>query len=70
MVPPMLLGFIVPITDRYLFLPSVGVCLLLAEAAAGLEGRLARARWLPWVLLAGIGAVWGAKTRNYVNEWL
>ena len=40
MVPPMLLGFIVPITDRYLFLPSVGVCLLLADIAAGLGGRL------------------------------
>jgi len=40
MVPPMLLGFIVPITDRYLFLPSVGVCLLLADLAAGLGERL------------------------------
>jgi hypothetical protein len=69
MVPPMLLGFIVPITDRYLFLPSVGVCLLLAELAAGLEGRLARARWFVWALLAGLGAVWGAKTWTYLAEW-
>jgi hypothetical protein len=69
MVPPMLLAFMVPITDRYLFLPSVGVCLLLADLAAGLEGRLARARWLAWALLAGLGAVWDAKTWNYVNEW-
>jgi tetratricopeptide (TPR) repeat protein len=69
MVPPMLLGFIVPITDRYLFLPSVGVCLLLAELAAGLEPKLARGRWLAWVLLAAAGAVWGVKTWNYVNEW-
>jgi len=69
MVPPMLLGFIVPITDRYLFLPSVGVCLLLADLAAGLEGRRARARWFVWALLAGLGAVWGAKTWNYLNEW-
>ena len=69
MVPPMLLAFIVPITDRYLFLPSVGVCLLLADIAAGVEGRLARARWFGWALLAGIGVVWGAKTWNYVNEW-
>jgi hypothetical protein len=69
MVPPMLLGFIVPITDRYLFLPSVGVCLLLADLAAGLEGRLARAQWFGWALLAGLGAVWGDKTWNYLNEW-
>jgi hypothetical protein len=69
MVPPMLLAFIIPITDRYLFLPSVGLCLLLADLAAGLEGRLVRARWLAWVLLAGIGAMWGAKTWNYLSEW-
>ncbi len=69
MVPPMLLGFIVPITDRYLFLPSVGVCLLLVEIAAGVEAKLARARWLVWALLAVLSAVWGAKTWSYVAEW-
>ena len=69
MVPPMLLGFIVPITDRYLFLPSVGVCLLLADLAAGWTAKLARAWWLAWVLLALAGGVWGAKTWNYVQEW-
>jgi tetratricopeptide (TPR) repeat protein len=69
MVPPMLLGFIVPITDRYLFLPSVGVCLLLADLTAASAARLARARWLPWAALAALGAVWGARTWNYVGEW-
>jgi protein O-mannosyl-transferase len=69
MVPPMLLGFIVPITDRYLFLPSIGACLLLTELAAGLEGRLPRAWWLGWAFLAGLGAVWGAQTLAYLNEW-
>ena len=47
----------------------MGVCLLLADLAAGLEGKLARAGWLAWTLLVGLGAVWGAKTWNYVNEW-
>ena len=37
MVPPMLLSFIVPITDRYLFLPSVGFCLLLVNVALSVE---------------------------------
>ena len=69
MVPPMLLGFIVPITDRYLFLPSVGVCLLLAELAAAGAAKLARAKWLPWAGLAALGLVWGAKTWNYIGEW-
>jgi hypothetical protein len=69
MVPPMLLAFMIPITDRYLFLPSVGVCLLLAEQAAGWEKRLPAAGWLPSVVLAVLGVVWGAKTWNYVSEW-
>ena len=69
MVPPMLLAFMIPITDRYLFLPSVGVCLLLTDLAAGWEKRLPSARWLPPVVLAALGLVWGAKTWNYVGEW-
>jgi protein O-mannosyl-transferase len=69
MVPPMLLAFMVPITDRYLFLPSVGICLLLVEIAAGLERRLVAMRWLPWALVAVIGAVWGARTWDYIGEW-
>ena len=69
MVPPMLLSFIVPITDRYLFLPSVGVCLLLADFAAGSGLMPARGRWLGWLLLAAVSGVWGAKTWNYVEEW-
>jgi len=69
MVPPMLLSFIVPITDRYLFLPSVGVCILLADIAAGLARRWPKARWICWLLLAGLGTAWGTKSWNYVNEW-
>ena len=69
MVPPMLLAFMIPITDRYLFLPSVGVCLLLVELAAGLEKPLPALAWAPWTLLGVLGAVWGTKTWNYVGEW-
>jgi Tetratricopeptide repeat len=69
MIPPMLLSFIVPITDRYLFLPSVGACILLADIAAGLSGRFARVRWLFWGLFAGLLVFCGMKTSNYINEW-
>jgi protein O-mannosyl-transferase len=69
MIPPMLLSFIVPITDRYLFLPSVGVCILLADIAAGLAGGFARTRWLFWGLFAGLAVFCGMKTSNYIDEW-
>jgi len=56
MVPPMLLAFLVPITDRYLFLPSVGVCLLLVDLAAALEERLGTRSPSQWISVSrGIG---------------
>ena len=69
MIPPMLLSFIVPITDRYLFLPSVGACILLADVAAGVAGRLGRAGWLMWGVFAGFAAFCGVKTSDYIDEW-
>ena len=69
MIPPMLLSFVVPITDRYLFLPSVGVCILLADIAAGLAGRFARVRSLLWGSFVGLVAFCGMKTSNYIDEW-
>ncbi len=69
MVPPMLLSFIVPVTDRYLFLPSVGVCILLADVMIALAGRWRQASWLAWGLGAALATVWCVKTTNYVAEW-
>jgi hypothetical protein len=69
MIPPMLLSFVVPVTDRYLFLPSVGVCILLADIAAGLAGRVKWARWLFWGLFVALAVVCGRKTSAYVDEW-
>jgi Tetratricopeptide repeat len=69
MIPPMLLSFIVPITDRYLFLPSVGACILLADIAAGMAGRFVRVRWFFWALFGGLVAFCGLKTCNYIDEW-
>jgi hypothetical protein len=69
MVPPMLLSFIVPITDRYLFLPSVGACILWADIVAGLAGRFGPVRWLFWGLFGYLLFVCGMKTSNYIDEW-
>ena len=69
MVPPMVLNFIVPITDRYLFLPSVGACILLAEFAAGAPGASRGLRTVGLILLSGLALVWTVKTAVYLTEW-
>jgi protein O-mannosyl-transferase len=69
MVPPMLLNFIVPVTDRYLFLPSVGVCILLADLIGPISLRKPASRWIGVVLLTVLAAVWTVKTRDYLAEW-
>jgi hypothetical protein len=84
MVPPMLLSFIVPITDRYLFLPSVGFCILPVIAAMALDKSSPASRtdapdnqnskceiqkYLPWIFLAGLCLLWAVKTTAYVAEW-
>jgi len=69
LVPPMVLNFIVPITDRYLFLPSVGACLLLADVASGLAGRFPRGRWAWWGIVLCFAVLWGSKTWGYIAEW-
>jgi hypothetical protein len=69
MIPPMLLGFIVPITDRYLFLPSVGVCLLVVFGARSISQRLPKVPWVGWLLPVGLATVWGFQTGRYIQEW-
>ena len=54
MVPPMLLSFIVPITDRYLFLPSIGVCLLLMDLAFRGRASVHRAQLAEGVAILGL----------------
>jgi tetratricopeptide (TPR) repeat protein len=69
MIPPLVISFLVPITDRYLFLPSVGACLLLAFAITEAAKSFPSLRWPLWLLVAALGTVWCVKTWNYVEEW-
>jgi hypothetical protein len=85
MVPPMLLNFPVPITDRYLFLASAGVCIALAELAvkdwrthdgpgiptlAEPDAAARRQRpILPMALAVALGVIWAARTSSYLDEW-
>lgn len=70
MLPPMALSFLTPITDRYLFLPSVGVCLLLTYLKP--RNTLNCPKWmepLGWLTLAFLLGVWSWKTWDYVGQW-
>jgi hypothetical protein len=69
LIPPLVISFVVPITDRYLFLPSVGVCLLLPQLVFSLSQGFRKAQWLAWPLLALVAVVWAAQTWSYVEEW-
>jgi hypothetical protein len=69
MLPPMFLNFIVPITDRYLFLPSVGICLLVPSLCLWLARQWPRTRVLPWALVWVLCLVCLGKTWNYIQEW-
>ena len=69
MIPPLVISFLVPITDRYLFLPSVGVCLLVAYALTEAAPGFPTLRWPCWILIAVLATVWTAKTWNYLEEW-
>jgi hypothetical protein len=69
MIPPAVLSFIVPITDRYLFLPSGGFCILLAVVGANLMKKVALGSWLSAAFFVCLASVWSVKTFNYINEW-
>jgi hypothetical protein len=69
MIPPLVISFLVPITDRYLFLPSVGVCLLVACALTEASQKFSALRWPICLLVAALGTVWTVKTWNYLEEW-
>ncbi len=69
LIPPMVFSFITPITDRYLFLPSVGLCLLLAEAITRSAVRPESNRWSYGIAFLCVAGLWAGKTRLYLNEW-
>jgi tetratricopeptide (TPR) repeat protein len=69
-LPTQILPFVYPVTDRYLFLPSVGAVILVAwlliEAADHLQ------RWnvaAATVLVAMVSFIWINKAVGYLGEW-
>jgi hypothetical protein len=65
--PPMAMRFTSPVTDRYLFLSSVGFCILLAVALAPRVVSMRQPTFL--LVIAGVVALWTTRTVNYLAEW-
>jgi hypothetical protein len=68
LIPSQVLGFLHPVTDRYLFFPSVAFCLLAGWGIAEAGRRWNKAA-LAGVVAAVIALAWTGKTLAYVGEW-
>ena len=70
MIPAQVLSFSHPVTDRYLFFPSVAFVTLVAWGLVSSGRRLGRAGALSaGVVLLAIALVWGRATLRYLAEW-
>jgi hypothetical protein len=64
------LSFTYPVADRYLFLPSVAMVILIAWGLiAGAEQFGRRGLAVALVLLGVLGVLWGQATLAYLSEW-
>jgi hypothetical protein len=70
MIPSQILSFIHPVTDRYLFFPSVAVTVLVAwgVTSVGKQGKTT-GKAAALCIIAILAAAWTYKTRAYLEEW-
>jgi hypothetical protein len=70
LVPSQILTFLHPVTDRYLFFPSVAFTILVGWGLATVASRSRpRIRLLVIAAAAALGLIWGMKTIRYLDEW-
>jgi tetratricopeptide (TPR) repeat protein len=69
-LPSQVLSFVHPVTDRYLFMPSVAMAMLVAWGIFTIGKKYVRKNQLVPILITGcIAVVWAFTTINYLNEW-
>jgi hypothetical protein len=69
-VPTQALAFVYPVTDRYLFLPSVGAVILVAWLL--IKATESLPKWnvaAATGLVVGVSLIWFMKTVDYLSEW-
>jgi tetratricopeptide (TPR) repeat protein len=70
LIPAQILSFVHPVTDRYLFFPSVAAAILIAWiVATTLERLTSRAVLSAVILLSTVVLLWLRNTLNYLSEW-
>ncbi len=70
LLPAQTLSLVHPVTDRYLFFPSVAMTMFIAWAASDAAKRWGKpGRTVAVVLVAGLAAIWSHKTLAYLGEW-
>jgi len=70
LIPAQVLSFSHPVTDRYLFFPSIGAVILIAWGLVSAGKRLGqRGLIAAAVIVAAIGILWGRTTLAYLAEW-
>ena len=69
-IPSQVLSFTHPVTDRYLFFPSVGFVILLSWAIITIAKRYGQKAMIGSLAVLGVIAFfWAMSTLNYLNEW-
>jgi tetratricopeptide (TPR) repeat protein len=69
-LPTQILPFVYPVTDRYLFMPSVGAVILVAWLLIKATDHLPK--WnvaAATALVAAVSLIWFMKTVDYLSEW-
>jgi tetratricopeptide (TPR) repeat protein len=70
LIPAQVLSFVHPVSDRYLFFPSVGFVILIAWWALNIGERYGRRGVIASAALLSLGLVlWGRATVVYLSEW-
>ena len=69
-LPTQVLSFAYPVSDRYLFLPSVAATILIASIVINASERLGRRGLIAAsVFLLALAFLWGNNTFRYLSEW-
>ncbi len=69
LIPAQLLSFVHPVTDRYLFFPSVATAILFSWGVIKLSEKFQMNRVPAVSVLLIIAIIWGRNTLKYLSEW-